>query len=134
MGDVTGPISTLRGSGHAVPDGAMCDNHPDRPAIARIQGETDSFGCEMWDCCAECRDGMRAEMRSPEARTGTCDWCKQPATDLRDRRDIDEGMYGRVYKVCGACVKADNEAIERENAEWEDRYDGYYDDGPEDDE
>ena len=47
MADVTGPISSLPGSGHSVPDGAMCDEHPDRPAVARVQGETDSFGCEM---------------------------------------------------------------------------------------
>lgn len=43
MGDVTGPISTLPGHRHKLPSGATCDDHPDRPAVARIQGETDSF-------------------------------------------------------------------------------------------
>lgn len=27
MADVTGPISTLPGTSHAVPDGMMCDDH-----------------------------------------------------------------------------------------------------------
>jgi hypothetical protein len=47
MGEVTGPISTLPGHSHQVPDGTVCDDHPDRPAVARIQGETDSFGAEL---------------------------------------------------------------------------------------
>lgn len=124
MGDVTGPISTLPGAGHPLPEGVVCDNHPDRPAVARIQGETDSFGSELWDCCEECRDELRAYRNSPEARTGVCDWCLGEATDLRNRRDIDEGMSGRVYRVCGACVKRDNEAIlaelaDRDNDFWD---------------
>ena len=105
MGDVTGPISTLAGTPHDLPDGAMCDEHPDRPAVARIQGETDSFGSELLDCCQECVDEIRAYNRSAEARTGECDWCHNDATDLRDRRDYEEGMYGRVYRVCGACSR-----------------------------
>ena len=112
MADVTGPISTLSGSSHDVPDGMMCDAHPERPAVARIQGETDSFGCEMHDMCQECLDAERAYRNSPEAaewRKGTCEWCKNPADDLRDRRDYEEGNCGRVYRVCGACVKRDNE-------------------------
>lgn len=124
MADVTGPISTLAGTRHALPDGTMCDEHPDRPAVARIQGETDSFGCEMHDCCQECLDEIRAYARSAEARTGQCDWCKQQATDLRGRRDYDEGLYGRVYRVCGACAKRSDERIAEEAREYEDdRYD-----------
>jgi len=38
MADVTGPISTLSGSLHALPDGQTCDQHPDRTAVARVQG------------------------------------------------------------------------------------------------
>ena len=49
MAEVTGPISTLPGARHALPAGTMCDEHPDRPAVARVQGETDSFGCELND-------------------------------------------------------------------------------------
>lgn len=39
MADVTGPISTLPGASHAVPDGTKCDRHPRRKAVARIQGD-----------------------------------------------------------------------------------------------
>lgn len=112
MSDFTGPISTLPGAGHVLPEGTLCDEHPDRPAVARIQGETDSFGCELYDCCAECRDAMREEMR--QARHGQCEWCKQEATDLRDRRDDEEGSYGRVYSVCGSCVKRQEDRWQRE--------------------
>lgn len=101
MGDVTGPISTLPGAGHPLPPGAMCDDHPDRPAVARIQGETDSFGAELLDLCQECLDELRAHRA--EARCGMCDWCRAEATDLRPKRDVDEGLAGRVYHVCGLC-------------------------------
>ena len=103
MSDVTGPISTLPGCGHVVPDGQMCDEHPDRPAIARIQGETDSFGCEMIDCCAECRDQLRQELR--EGRGGTCDRCHTHAERLSDTRDDEEGPRGPVYRYCDACIR-----------------------------
>lgn len=89
----------------------MCDDHPDRPAVARVQGETDSFGSELLDFCQECLDDYRNWARSPEATSGRCDWCKQEATDLRDTRDYEEGFYGPVYRVCDACRKrADDEA------------------------
>ncbi len=101
MSDVTGPISTLPGARHTVPQGAMCDVHPDRPATARIQGETDSFGCELHDCCPECRDEIFADMKA--ARVGSCDWCKCESTDLSDHRDLEEGMNGPVYRVCDKC-------------------------------
>ena len=133
MGDVTGPISTLPGAGHDFPDGTMCDDHPDRKAVARIQGETDSFGSEMHDLCQECADKMRAAMRSPEARTGRCDWCKQDSTDLRNKRDIDEGMAGPVYRVCGACAKKYDAQIEEELRAYDNDYDDYDDDYPDDD-
>jgi hypothetical protein len=116
MSGVTGPISTLPGSSHTA-DG-MCDNHPRRKAKHRIQGETDSFGCEMHDLCDECAAEMRASMRSAEARTGECDWCGLEATDLRARRDWEEGMSGPVYRVCGPCIKRRNDE-DREDDEYE---------------
>jgi hypothetical protein len=131
MGDVTGPISTLSGARHDVPDGAMCDGHPDRPAVARIQGETDSFGSELHDMCAECLAADRAWRNSPEAaewRKGRCDWCAKDATDLRDARDYEEGMSGRVYRVCGGCIKAQNDEIERDLAEHDNGWDDWGDD------
>lgn len=119
MADVTGPISTLPGT-RRDPKG-MCDHHPRRKATHRIQGETDSFGCEMHDLCDECAKRFRAEMRSAEARTGECDWCGLEATNLSARRDWEEGMSGPVYQVCGACVKRRSEE-DRADAEYDDRY------------
>lgn len=126
MAEVTGPISSLPGTSHDFPDGTKCDLHQDRPAIARIQGETDSMGCEMNDMCTECLEEFRAYLKSPEGqseRHGRCDWCKKQATDLRDARDYEEGMNGPVYRVCAACVKARDDEV-REELE---RY-GVYDD------
>lgn len=127
MVDVTGPISTLSGAMHAVPEGQKCDTHRRRKAVARVQGETDSFGSEMHDMCQQCLDKYRAWKNSPEAaehRKGICEWCKGPADDLRDRRDFEEGMTGRVYRVCGACVKKQNEELAAETAEHDD-YDDF---------
>lgn len=129
MGDVTGPISTLPGARHEVPDGMKCDEHPDRPAVARVQGETDSFGSEMHDLCQECLARDREWKNSPEAaewRKGQCEWCKQKATDLRNARDYDEGMSGRVYRVCRACMKRADDKAREELAQYDD-YDDYDD-------
>ena len=121
MADVTGPISTLPGTTRDVPDGMMCDNHPDQPAVVRVQGETDSFGCEMEDICQQCVDERKAyrcseagQAEELEWRTGACEWCKNHVTDLRDARDYEEGMSGRVYDVCGACVSRQNEELAAE--------------------
>lgn len=128
MADVTGPIHTLPGSGHTLPDGTMCDEHPDVLAVARVQGETDSFGSEMNDLCQECLDGLRAYYCSPEATTGRCDWCKSQVTDLRDTRDYEEGSHGPVYQVCGSCRRKANEEAERELEQYNDY--GDWDDRP----
>lgn len=121
MADVTGPISTLPGSRHECPAGAMCDSHPDRQAVARIQGETDSFGSEMIDACQECADEILQAKN--DARIGRCDWCKAEATDLRPKRDWEEGSAGRVYDVCGACVRKENEQLRAELEESDFDYD-----------
>lgn len=71
MGDVTGPISSLPGSSHTPPNGAMCDEHPDRPAVLRVQGETDSMGSEMYDLCEECATERRSRPREDDI--GDCD-------------------------------------------------------------
>lgn len=123
MSEVTGPISTLPGARHELPAGTKCDIHSDRDAVARVQGETDSFGCEMNDCCQECLDEIRTYEQSDEARTGRCDWCKQDATDLRDHRDYEEGLYGPVYRVCGPCRKRVDDEVQRDLEAY-----GYYDD------
>jgi len=137
MSEVIGPISTLSGTYHDCPEGQMCDQHPDRLSVARIQGETDSFGCEMHDMCQECLDDDKAWRKSPEAaeyRKGRCDWCKEDALDLRDARDYEEGLCGRVYRVCGACIKKQNDNLvaedQRDLDDWDDLYEG--DDYPDD--
>ncbi len=112
MSDVTGPISTLPGSRHTLPDGTMCDDHPNVPAVGRIQGETDSFGSEMYDLCQSCLDEVKKQRETD--RCGQCDWCKSEAQDLRDQRDFEEGLGGPVYRVCGACVKRQNDDINDE--------------------
>jgi hypothetical protein len=119
MGDVTGPICTLPGASHALPAGTMCDDHPDRPAVARIQGETDSFGSELWDLCEECRDKMQEAKRQPI--TGRCDWCTSDANDLRPHRDYEEGSSGRVYDVCAGCRKREAERLQAEldDGDWD---------------
>ncbi len=124
MADVTGPISTLPGARHDLPDGTMCDEHPERLAVVRVQGETDSFGSEMNDLCRECLDKDREWEKSPEAtewRKGQCEWCKSEATDLSDARDYEEGMAGHVYQVCGGCIKRRDQRLAEEAR--------YYDDG-----
>ena len=114
MADVTGPISTLPGTRHVPPKGTKCDEHPDRLAVVRLQGETDSFGSEMHDLCTECLAEHNEWKKTAPPHIGTCDWCKTPDVKLRHRRDMDEGMSGRVYDVCDACVEADNERIRQE--------------------
>jgi hypothetical protein len=121
MSEVTGPISTLPGTHRSPPAGTKCDHHPNRNATHRIQGETDSMGCEMHDLCDSCTKRFRAEMASAAARTGMCDWCKCEAADLRPRRDYDEGLCGPVYQVCGACVKRQSERIAAEIEEYDDQ-------------
>jgi hypothetical protein len=121
MADVTGPIATLPGASHGVPEGAMCDEHPDRPAVTRIQGPTDSFGSEMYDCCAECAAAFRAELRDPNI--GNCEWCNAVDVPRRAQRDYDEGMSGRVYEVCDSCRSRYQRQLEREDREY-----GAYDD------
>lgn len=122
MGEVTGPISSLPGASHALPPGAKCDVHPRRPAVARIQGETDSMGCELNDMCKECLAEHRAYYQSAEAKTGECEWCREAATDLRNARDYEEGMSGRVYRVCGKCIRAANERAAEEMSRYDDDY------------
>jgi hypothetical protein len=90
----------------------MCDEHPTRPAVVRIQGETDSFGSELIDCCAECRDALKAAISA--TRDGYCDWCKGSAKNIRDHRDFEEGSSGPIYQVCAACREREYARLEAE--------------------
>lgn len=129
MGDVSrGPVQSMPYSRHALPEGAMCDRHPRRKAVARVQGETDSFGCEYNDVCAKCLKEIQDYRDSAEARTGACQWCGKHATDLRDARDFEEGMAGPLYRVCGSCIKRRNDEAAEELAQYDHDYDDWGDD------
>jgi len=97
MATVSGPVSSLPGSKHVVPEGMMCDSCEVNKATVRIQGETDSFGAEFHDVCADC------EKKFSDSMTGTCDWCGKDEVPLKPTRDYDEGTCGPVYYVCGEC-------------------------------
>lgn len=121
MADVTGPISTLPGARHE-PHG-MCDNCSDKPATVRVQGETDSFGCEMHDFCDECAKADRVEAQQPNV--GKCDWCDSQQVELRPKRDYEEGMSGPVYYVCEPCRKRYDKRVDDEM--WFDGFSDYDD-------
>lgn len=121
MGDVTGPIRTLPGSLHKLPEGAVCDDHPDRPAVRRVQGETDSLGAELLDVCQECYN----ELIDMSLSIGPCDWCGATA-ELKPRRDFEEGSTGRVYDVCQNCIDKQNKMIDEELGHSEDFIEGDY--------
>lgn len=113
MADVIGPTSRMPGSLHDLPNGTMCDMHSDRPAVARIQGETDSMGAELNDMCQECLDEHNNYLKTRNT-SGVCEWCKNHADKLRERRDYDEGMAGRLYMVCTPCIDRQNRAAAEE--------------------
>lgn len=109
MADVIGPNSYLPGQKIKVPQGAMCDEHPDRPAVSRIVGETDSFGSELIDACQECMDQIDNHKKDA---IYTCDWCGTLG-ELLPTRDPDEGLTGPVYHVCHACrVKQSEDSVD----------------------
>lgn len=106
MAGVTGPISSMPGSYHPVPKGQICDAEFIQhlfpvSATRRIQGETDSFGSELFDCCEACHQVYKQQVE--EVNLGTCDWCKTQKVKTRLTRDYDEGMSGPVYDVCASC-------------------------------
>lgn len=100
MFDVTGPISTLPGSIHKLPQSSIpvvCDRC-EKLATVRVQGETDSFGAEMHDLCEQHVKEMRGE-----ATIGYCDFCHKQH-ELFPHRYWDEPR-GRVFWLCLPCRK-----------------------------
>lgn len=112
-----GRVSTLPGAVSGTDE--QCDDHPERKAVKRVQGETDSMGCEYIHLCKECLDKIALPIRI----SGHCDWCKCESDSLRHRRDVDEGMSGPVYRVCGPCIEKENKAIAEEHASYEEHAD-----------
>ena len=117
-----GPVSSMPGA--VSHSNQPCDEHPNRMAVKRIQGETDSMGCEYFHVCQECSD----KIVSPVRVSGHCDWCKSNSDSLRHRRDMDDGMAGPVYRVCGPCIEKENKAVAEELADNEE-YADFYDSG-----
>lgn len=105
MADVTGPISSLPYLRHTTPEGMICDSCG-KPAIVRIQGETDSMGSEMHDLCESCSQNWKKQKES-----GSCDWCHKEAESLSATRDFEEGMAGPVYYICSDCSRKYQEQI-----------------------
>ena len=110
MADVGCPISSLPGTLLRLSVGDMCDNHPDLPAVKRIQGETDSFGYEAFDLCQICYDLYKKEMEGLDT-SGICDWCKEQSPALFNKRDWEEGRSGPVYRVCHNCIREYNKRL-----------------------
>lgn len=103
-----GPVSTIPGSVSGVDPDDMCDSHPQWKAAQRFQGETDSFGAEYVYRCHVCIVHNRILMRdNPPDESGRCDWCAKNKPRVRERRDYDEGMSGRIYDVCEDCIRTD---------------------------
>lgn len=73
----------------------LCDDCEEPNAAEfRVQGETDSFGCEYLFLCSRHYDEFKIEVdENPIA----CELCTQPATP---QRDLDEGLNGPVHYRC----------------------------------
>lgn len=99
----SGPVSSLPGSSHRFPAGSVCDRHVKQPAVARLQGETDSFGAEYFLACQDCVDRFRSYREQQLDTEKYCDWCNSMKKRVVKHRDMDEGTSGRVYNVCGDC-------------------------------
>ncbi len=108
-----GPVSSMPGSIQKVPTGIKCDKHPEIDATHRIQGETDSFGCEYVDMCVECY-WEYLKQKASNSNPGVCDWCNHHSDTRTKTRDYDEGSSGPVYDVCPSCR---NKAVQRAQEE-----------------
>lgn len=101
-----GPVSSMPGSSHPLKPGAKCDSHPNRWAVKRIQGETDSFGCEYHNMCQQCADEYAEAKKQLGGANhmGFCGGCG--ATEQRPLfalRDWEEGSSGPLYYRCRSC-------------------------------
>lgn len=105
MAAVTGPIRSLPGTIFSAKANTTCDDHDDRPAVKRIQGDTDSFGSEMLDVCQECYDAY-IKVRDDETNkvAMNCERCGKESFDCKPTRDPGESATGPVYYWCSSCV------------------------------
>lgn len=99
MTGVLGPNSYRPGQILKHVEGIACDQHEDRPSVARVVGESDSFGSEVIDLCQECLDKLNTDK---EETIGVCEIC-HTTTVVNRRRDPEEGSCGRIYNMCDRC-------------------------------
>lgn len=99
-------MNNLPGAISRPDHGAPCDQHAERVAIVRVQGETDSFGCEHIHMCEQCKAAYDAhrECLGGANHTGPCGRCGQDLP-LFPVRDWEEGSSGPVYYRCAPCKR-----------------------------
>jgi hypothetical protein len=95
-----GPVSTLPGSSKKYKGQAQCLDC-EKPATRRVQGETDSYGCEYIYFCDEHYEAFYSELTNTEY---CCDGCGEVSSDVRPWRDPEEGNAGSVYMRCSECI------------------------------
>ena len=64
--------------------------------------------------CKECLDEYKTSLKKEKEQKAKCDWCKNMCKGLRPHRDMEEGMYGRVYMVCSPCISRESDRINEE--------------------
>ena len=111
MADIIGPNSYLPGQVLKVPKGMMCDNHPEKPAVLRVVGETDSFGSELCDLCEECKQAHYKYIEEQKDLEKFCEICHGMKKDVKPRRDPEEGSCGRLYDMCPDCYRRMTDAF-----------------------
>lgn len=116
MAASSGPVRTMPGTFYPLPEGALCDTHPQRRAICRIQGETDALGAEFSDCCAECRERVLL-LQKERHYPGRCQLCGLFKENLKKWRDPNDGVLGPNYDVCEDCVEQQGSYMVRETPE-----------------
>lgn len=94
-----GPVRTLPGHVRRGNFNCKCDDC-DVPATIRVQGETDSFGCEYYYQCEACY----AEDQKQDDAVSICEHCDTESV-LAPCRDPGEGLTGPVYWLCQPCKK-----------------------------
>lgn len=108
-----GPTTCLPGQQSSIKALVRCDSHPDRLAVKRVVGETDSYGCEYISMCPVCLKA-NDDYEATADHSGCCDWCKQEKPSLVPHRDFEEGQSGPVYQVCGDCIRSENKRVAEE--------------------
>jgi len=86
-------------------------------AVKKVQGETDSFGCEYLYLCHDCYTKLQTSIAENEGGEDCCDWCKKLAI-LSPIRDFEEGLNGPIYYVCSSCRNKQDADIWEEYEEY----------------